>query len=255
LYTNNNGVLDSGEINTSLTKFVCNGSAATASQGVRIGFQSSTTWTCPAGITQIKAELWGGAGGGGSGSGVSAGYGFYVGFTNQMNANTTSSTGGKGGNGGYTVTNLTVIPGQTYALTVGAGGTGGQSAYVTSGVYYNATNGTNGGQTSFSNLANAPGGTYGSSGTSTSATVPYASTAVNGINGTNGTVTGTNSITIPNSTSPYSYIPVGYVNTLVSPGVAQGGIGAPAIYSSYPSTFSPSSPGANGEPGYIIISY
>ena len=40
-----------------------------AQQGAKIGFSSSTTWTCPAAITQVTVELWGGGGGGRGGGG------------------------------------------------------------------------------------------------------------------------------------------------------------------------------------------
>ncbi len=64
---------------------------------------ASTTWTCPAGVTQITVEAWGGGGKGG--------------------ARTTNGSGGGGGGGAYAKKVITVIPGTTYSLSVGAGST------------------------------------------------------------------------------------------------------------------------------------
>lgn len=59
----------------------------------------SGTWTVPAGVTKIYAEVWGGGGGG-------------------------SGTGG-GGGGGYTAGIITVIPGSSVSYSIGAGGAPG----------------------------------------------------------------------------------------------------------------------------------
>jgi hypothetical protein len=85
-------------------------------------FTSSSTWTCPAGVTSIQVEAYGAGGGGGFG-GLSNRYG-----------------GGGGGGGGYSKnTSITVTPGTTYTITVGSGGIGG-TANTTA-----AANGSNGG--------------------------------------------------------------------------------------------------------------
>lgn len=59
-------------------------------------------WTCPAGVTKIMVEVWG-AGGGGSDGAINNG-------------------GAGGGAGGFCRAFLTVVPGTSYAITVGAGG-------------------------------------------------------------------------------------------------------------------------------------
>jgi MSHA biogenesis protein MshQ len=69
------------------------------------------TWTAPAGVTSVDVEVWGGGGGGGGGDG------------------TRSDGGGGGGGGAYSKTTaITVVPGTTYTVTVGAAGTAGPSA-------------------------------------------------------------------------------------------------------------------------------
>ena len=68
---------------------------------------TSGSFTIPAGVTSIKVEAWGG-GGGGDGQ---------------------YSRGAAGGGGGaYSVQTYTVVPGQVYTITIGAGGSGGTTA-------------------------------------------------------------------------------------------------------------------------------
>lgn len=82
-------------------------------------YNTSGTFTVPAGVTTITVEAWGGGGGGG-------------------NSNNTATNGGAGGGGGaYARKVLTgLIPGTTYTVTVGAGGTGAPANSTA-----NATNG------------------------------------------------------------------------------------------------------------------
>jgi hypothetical protein len=80
----------------------------------------SSTWTCPAGVTQITVTLIGGGGGASSGS---------------------SSTNGTGGGGAEcTVYTFTVVPGNVYSFSVGAGGAGGAAS---------GNAGSNGGNSTF----------------------------------------------------------------------------------------------------------
>jgi len=69
-------------------------------------FTSTTTWTCPAGVTSITAHCIGGGGGGGHGD---------------------SGNDKDGGGGGayHTVSSIAVTPGTGYTITVGTGGAGG----------------------------------------------------------------------------------------------------------------------------------
>jgi Alginate lyase/Immunoglobulin domain/Glycine-rich domain len=69
----------------------------------------TTTWTCPVGVTSIQVECWGGGGAGGS-------------AIRTPNSNSVQYGGG-GAGGAYARENFyTVIPGNTYYVTVGAGG-------------------------------------------------------------------------------------------------------------------------------------
>lgn len=89
-----------------------------------VTFTSTTTWVAPAGVTSIQVSTWAGGGGSGDLGG--------------------SVAGGGGGGGAYSGLNaLTVIPGNSYTVTVGIGGTaasaggsggaGGDSWFSTSG--------------------------------------------------------------------------------------------------------------------------
>lgn len=95
-------------------------------------FTASGTWTCPAGVRTItRAFLVGGGGAGGAGDDSGDSKPWY---------------GGGGGGGGYTTTvkNISVTPGQKYAVVVGSGGTP-------------QTSGT-GGASSIAGIASANGG-------------------------------------------------------------------------------------------------
>lgn len=77
---------------------------------VTYGTAGSFSWICPAGVTSISVGCWGAGGGGGYGG-------------------TGNRDGGGGGGGGAYTRNatVTVIPGNTYTITVGANGAGGTS--------------------------------------------------------------------------------------------------------------------------------
>lgn len=83
---------------------------------------ANNNWTCPAWVRTIQIEAWG-AGGGGAGA----------------NNNTTGAAGG--GGGAYARSNVAVIPGTVYTVSIPVGGAGGG----------NNANGTAGGNTNFNN--------------------------------------------------------------------------------------------------------
>ena len=103
-------------------------------------FASSGNWTCPAGVQKVLAVVIGG-GGGGEGNEARSGVGVRAGVS--------------GGFGGYGVGILTVTPGTTYTVTVGAGGVGGAGG--------SNADGTAGGTSTFETIS-ATGGAGGAFG-------------------------------------------------------------------------------------------
>ena len=89
-------------------------------------FTTSTTWTAPAGVTSVTAEVWGGGGGGGGGT-------------------ATTDGGGGGGGGAYSIkAGIVVVPATGYTVTVGGAGTGsaGCTASTVGGDSWFSTTGT-----------------------------------------------------------------------------------------------------------------
>ena len=79
-------------------------------------FDSSTTWTCPADVTSVQVEGYGGSGGGCAGATEKACY------------------SGGGGGGAYSKVNAFVsTPGNNYTVTIGAAGVGGSASFGSSG--------------------------------------------------------------------------------------------------------------------------
>ena len=89
------------------------------------------TWTCPAGVTSVTVQCWGGGGAGGGGAYLASTYSYEV--------------GGGGAGGSYISYTVSVTPGNVYNFTVGAGGTGVAGTSSTAG------NGNAGGSTFFGN--------------------------------------------------------------------------------------------------------
>lgn len=132
-----------------------------------VRFTSSGNWTCPDGVTTVWVSGSGGGGGGGSGGGLSdAGAG-----------------GGGGGGAGQSVVAqpITVVPGTTYAITIGGAGAAGAS--TASGT--NGKNGTAGGVTRFDTLLTLSGGGLGAGGDVASGAGGFAS-ALGGAGGSDG---------------------------------------------------------------------
>jgi len=104
----------------------------------------ASPWVVPAGVTQIKVEVWGGGGGGG---GAFAG------------------NGGGGGGGAYNTNVLNVSAGQSYTITIGTGGgsgaNGNSSTVSGPGGTVTANGGSAGGGGLFSNGGGGAGGTGG----------------------------------------------------------------------------------------------
>ena len=97
-------------------------------------FGASTTWVCPANVTAVQIEAWGGGGAGGSA--------FRTPDTNSI------QYGGGGAGGAYArKTNYPVTPGTTYYINVGLGGTNNSSVNDTivpgGDSWFNSVNSTN----------------------------------------------------------------------------------------------------------------
>lgn len=93
------------------------------------------SWTVPAGVSRVLAEVWG-AGGGGGGA----------------NSGSVASAGAGGGGGGYARKYFSVTPGQIIPIIIGAGGTRGISGVIHGGA---------GGDSSIDGSLVAPGGAGG----------------------------------------------------------------------------------------------
>jgi hypothetical protein len=128
-------------------------------------FTQSGTFTVPAGVTHLSAEMWG-AGGGGGGSGPGSSYTYscgtgcgYLGLQACIcNGSCNGGTGGGGGSGGYARTVIPVTPGATYNINVGTAGQGGQLATS------NTANGTSGGAGTDSQIVDGSGNVLADSG-------------------------------------------------------------------------------------------
>lgn len=97
-----------------------------------------------------------GAGGGGAGTGVQH-YSYTYGGDGNTATGTIKLQGGNGGTGEKKIVVDTLTAGQTYSITVGAGGKGGKSQYSKKGDA-RPTDGTDGGKSSFNNTEAKGGG-------------------------------------------------------------------------------------------------
>ena len=124
-------------------------------------FTSSTTWTCPSGVTSVQVECWGAGGAGGSASTATS---------------SGNRSGGGGGAGSYVKKTITVVPGTDYTITVGQGGAigginaasgyfgnpGGKSEFSGGSITaLTASGGTGGTGAGSANLNTNPGGVLG----------------------------------------------------------------------------------------------
>jgi hypothetical protein len=146
---NSNDTLEAGEVNSALTKYICNGINGSSvipawvwpstpvtpiSTGLHMQvFSSNGIFTIPAGINSIIVEIWGAGGGGGS-----------------SNLGTFGINGCGGGAGGYGKGSINVVSGQDYNIIVGVGGT--------SCPFGSTCDGGDGGNSSFGGLITSNGG-------------------------------------------------------------------------------------------------
>ena len=116
-------------------------------------------WTCPAGVTSVSVVCVGGGGGG---------------EYTPTNSPTIGSSSGGGGGGLAYLNNISVIPGNTYSVVIGAGGTGGTisvsgsaggSSYFINSSTIQSTGGSPGQRRSATGIvAGGAGGTYSGTG-------------------------------------------------------------------------------------------
>jgi len=118
-------------------------------------FLTSGTWTCPSNVYFVDVEGFGGGGGGGAGSAAD-------------DATPALGADGGGGGGGALQKKLrvSVVPGTTYNITIGAGGT--------AGIWLGA-NGGAGGDTTFDTLATFHGASGAANGVLTALAIGAAS--------------------------------------------------------------------------------
>lgn len=124
-------------------------------------YTESGSWTVPANVTSATVLVMGG--GGGSGGQVDY---------EKSGSWSRTADGGGGGAGRIKKQVVTVTPGQTIAITVGAGGAGGSDDSGSSGSLVGGDGG-NGGTTSFGTLLSATGGNGGTGGKAESYNAPY----------------------------------------------------------------------------------
>ena len=122
-------------------------------------------WVAPEGVTSITVECWGGGGSGGSTS--------------------TGGVGGGGAGGSYVINNnVSVVPGSSYSITVGASGVASTNG---------SSDGTPGGDSQFAStipvIANGGVNGKGAIGTSGSINTAFGLGGINLVGGSGGTVT------------------------------------------------------------------
>lgn len=143
-------------LSTIISNIVSNslsGGTGTTGQFQKI-YSSNDTWTAPAGVYSVVVELWGGGGGGGAGFGT---------------ASNALQGGGGGASGAYILGEVAVIPGTTYSILIGSGGTPGYWI-DNAGLPNSSVSAKAGGDSVFGNLI-ATGGTFGTNPNGTSAGV------------------------------------------------------------------------------------
>jgi len=136
-------------------------------------FGASTTWVCPANVTAVQVEAWGGGGAGGSAL--------------RTATNGSVQYGGGGAGGAYAKkTNYPVTPGATYYINVGVGGANNSSVNDTTvpggESWFNSVNSAN------LALVLAKGGAGGESAIGSSSTTRYGLGGVGAVSGSIGDV-------------------------------------------------------------------
>jgi len=124
--------------------------------GTQVVLTTGTSWTVPAGVTNISIECWGGGGGGGNrttlngrggGGGAYAKVNSYAVTPGAVIPISIGAGGGSAANGGNTTfnTNICVAAGGSAGVTNGAGGTGGLASASTGDITANGGSGAQNG--------------------------------------------------------------------------------------------------------------
>lgn len=205
--------LDDGDLNTLKANLIA-AIQALRPRGMQVfAAPGSATWTVPAGVTRARVRVWGAGGSGGSTANV-------------------NSAGGGGGGGGYAEAVVSVAPGASRSIVVGAGGAPNNTA---------AANGNPGGSSTFSGILTGQGGGAGLGANGTQAA-----------GGAGGTASG-GALNIPGTGGGFGIL---YANN----GLTGGGIGGgapfgsgnagPSVSSTAPATGMPGTyPGGGGNGG------
>jgi len=193
-----------------IATFVFSAGQAQAQSTATFATSGTQVWVCPAGVTSVQVEAWGGGGGAG---GAGAHY---------------ASTGG-GAGGSYVKYTVPVTSG-TYQLTVGAGGTAGAGGAATTG-----TTGGTGGSSYFGNTtAGNPTGAVvlavggpGSIGNNSAGTGTSARTVTAGATATNtGNIATSGSGTAVNTAGTSGATPITTANNSGAGGAGAGASGS-----------------------------
>jgi hypothetical protein len=104
-------------------------------------FTQSGTFTVPSSVTHLLVEMWGGGGGGG---GSSDGLLTYTDVSGSQSTivGCPGMGGGGGGSGAYIREVLTVAPGATYTVNIGAGGSAAAGSSTLPSITVNSSTGT-----------------------------------------------------------------------------------------------------------------
>lgn len=210
-------------------------------------YTSNDTFTVPKTGT-YTIEMHGGGGGGGGGA---------LAYSHDIDDLGYSIAGGGGGGGSGETYTTTLTAGTSYAITIGAGGTGGAKAYITAtGSTGKASAGSDGGTTSFGSLYSVSGGKGGTGGTVELKSSKGFATSMRGYGGA-----ASGSLASAGSDGEYSYQIVSYKTVKGGAGGNSGdtsgtygaggkGGGAAGLDSS-----NSASAGSDGQPGAIIIKF
>lgn len=201
-------------------------------------YSSSGIFICPPGVTKITIETWG-AGGAGGGVSVAG----------------SSQGGGGGGGGGYNkLTNFTVVPGNSYTVTVGKGGSGGTGDGGNGGASYFSTSvcvangGSGGGADNGSGGAGGSGLYHGGSGKAGVSGTPGGGGSSAGTSANGQDATSSSGATAPSGGGSGGSGSILFASNGGNGGIPGGGGGGGKT-----TIFSGSKTGGNGADGKVII--